>query len=161
MKEALEISNEITGLIDSWELKLQSLPVETITKRRNSQNRTIKQILGHLIDSTSNNLHRIVHLQNLPSPLIFPNYASMGNNDRWIAIQNYQDEDWDNMIQFLKYSLYHYCHVIQNIDDSKLNNQWVAGPGKLISLKDMVTDFLRHFKLHLAEIEDLMDRIWE
>jgi hypothetical protein len=156
MKEAPGISEEITDLIKIWEPKLKSLPVETITQRRNSQNRTIKQILGHLIDSTSNNIHRIVHLQNLPSPLIFPNYASMGNNDRWISIQNYQGEDWMNMIQYLKYSLYHYCYIIQNINDEKLNNQWIAGPGKMLSLQELVTEFLKHFKLHLSEIEELI-----
>jgi hypothetical protein len=156
MKEAPGISEEIIDLIKIWEPKLKSLPVETITQRRNSQNRTIKQILGHLIDSTSNNIHRIVHLQNLPSPLIFPNYASMGNNDRWISIQNYQGEDWMNMIQYLKYSLYHYCYIIQNINDEKLNNQWIAGPGKMLSLQELVTEFLKHFKLHLSEIEELI-----
>jgi hypothetical protein len=156
MKEALEISEEITNLIKIWEPKLESLSFDTIATRCNSQNRTIKQILGHLIDSTSNNIHRVVHLQNRSSPLVFPNYASMGNNDRWISIQDYQNEDWINMIQLFKFSLYHYCHVIQNVNDEKLNNQWIAGPDKLISLRDMIIDFLRHFKLHLAEIEELI-----
>lgn len=156
MKEALIITTEILKLIKTWEPKLESLPIETITERRNSQNRTIKQILGHLIDSTSNNIHRIIHLQNLPSPLTFPNYASFGNNDRWIAIQNYQNEDWMNMIQLWKYSLFHFCHVIQNVNDEKLDNQWIAGFDKLISLRDMIIDFLRHFKLHLSEINDLI-----
>ena len=156
MKETLEITTEILSLVKIWEQKLESLPIETITELRNSQNRTIKQILGHLIDSTSNNIHRIVHLQNLPSPLTFPNYASLGNNDRWIAIQNYQNEDWMNMIQLWKYSLFHLCHVIQNVNDKKLDSQWIAGPDKLISLRDMIIDFIRHFKLHLSVINDLI-----
>jgi hypothetical protein len=126
MKEALEITTEILDLIKLWESKLEFLPTKTITERRNSQNRTIKQILGHLIDSTSNNIHRIVHLQNQLSPLSFPNYASYGNNDRWIAIQNYQNEDWMNMIKLWKYSNLHLCHVIQNVNDDKLDNQWIA-----------------------------------
>ena len=50
--------------------------------RRNSQDRTIKQILGHLVDSASNNMHRIVHFQYHDSPLHFPNYATNGNKDR-------------------------------------------------------------------------------
>ena len=156
MKEAFEISDELLGLLKEWEPKLRALGAETITSRRNIQNRNIKQILGHLTDSISNNIHRVVHLQYQPSPLTFPNYASLGNNDRWIAIQNYQDEDWQNLISLWKYSLLHYCHVIRNLKDEKLGNEWIAGPDKNISLREMVKDFLRHFNLHLSEIKELV-----
>jgi hypothetical protein len=156
MSNYTEITNEITGLITLWEPKLSSLPNEVILQKRNSQNRTIKQILGHLIDSTSNNIHRIVHLQYQTSPLIFPNYASFGNNDKWIAIQNYQDEEWTDMIQLLKYSLLHYCHVVKNVNPGKLENEWIAGPEIQIPLSSMIPDFLSHLKLHLNEINDLI-----
>jgi hypothetical protein len=156
MKEAFEIEAEIISLVNKWELKLISLPEEIIAGRRNTQNRSIRQILGHLIDSTSNNIHRIVHLQYQPTPFSFPNYASSGNNDRWIAIQNYQNEDWFNMIQLWKYSLLHLCHVIKNVNDSKLSNEWIAGPDRTYTLKAMIIDFLKHFKLHLSEINDLV-----
>jgi hypothetical protein len=155
MKESESLIHEIVSLIDYWEPELASFPEETLTNRRNNQNRTIKQILGHLIDSVSNNTHRVVHLQYQESPFDFPNYASFGNNDRWIAIQNYQDEDWTIMIRLWKYSLLHFCHVIKNVDDSKLENEWISGPGQRINLKTMIVDFPRHLKLHLEEIREL------
>ena len=124
-----EITTEILALIDEWYPRLSSVKEEVITNRRNSQDRTIKQILGHTIDSTANNIHRIVHLQNQSSPLVFPNYATFGNNDRWIAIQNYQNEDWRNMVELWKYSLLHLSHVIGSVVIGKLNHEWIAGPG--------------------------------
>jgi hypothetical protein len=157
MKEAISLTNEINLFIKEWEPLLTDMSDEIICERRNKQNRTIKQILGHQIDSTSNNIHRIVHLQYQPSPLSFPNYATFGNNDRWIAIQDYQNEDWDTLIKLWKYSLLHYCHVIKNIDDTRLENVWIAGPDNRISLKSMVIDFVRHLRLHLSEIEDLIN----
>jgi hypothetical protein len=157
MKEASVITTEILSLVKDWGPKLASLPIKTVTEPRNSQNRSIKQILGHLIDSTSNNTHRVVHLQYQPSPFSFPNYATFGNNDRWIAIQNYQNEDWRNMIQLWKYSLLHFCHVINNIKDDKLKNEWIAGQEKNITLRIMIVDFPRHLKLHLNEIDDLIN----
>jgi len=157
MKEASVITAEILSFIKDWEPKLISLPIKTITEPRNSQDRSIKQILGHLIDSTSNNTQRVVHLQYQPGPFSFPNYATFGNNDRWIAIQNYQNEDWNNMIQLWKYSLLHFCHVIKNVNDSKLSNEWIAGPDKNITLKTMIVDFPGHLKLHLAEINDMIN----
>ncbi len=157
MIATLSIIDEISTLIEEWEPRLASLDNEIITRRRNFQNRSIKQILGHTIDSTSNNVHRIVHLQNLASPLVFPNYASFGNNDRWIGIQNYQNENWMNIIQLWKYSLLHLCHVINNVDESKLSNEWLAGPGEVVTLAAMINDFTRHLRLHLVEIEDLIN----
>ena len=156
MKEYELITQEIISLIEIWEPKLLALPTGIITNRRNSQNRTIKQIIGHLIDSNSNNTHRVIHLQYQSNPLIFPNYATFGNNDRWIAIQDYQNEDWHILIQLWKYSLLHYCHVIKNINDSKLENEWISGPDQKITLKTMVLDFPRHLKLHLNEINELI-----
>ena len=83
------ISEELLLLIKKWQPKLSALGDDVISERRNSQNRTIKQITGHMVDSATNNTHRIVHLHYQESPLIFPCYATHGNNDRWIAIQNY------------------------------------------------------------------------
>ena len=148
----------IISLVEEWEQRLAALPVEVITERRNSQNRTIKQIVGHMIDSASNNTHRLVHLQYQPSPFAFPNYATFGNNDRWIAIQNYQEEDWHNLVQLWKYANLHVAHVIANLLDDKLENQWIAGEGQLVSLKEMATDYLRHLQLHIDEITDLINK---
>lgn len=157
MNESIDISREITSLINDWEPRLANLPKDVITKRRNRQNRTIKMILGHLIDSASNNTHRIVHLQYQQSPYEFPNYATLGNNDKWIVIQNYRNEDWTTLIQLWKYSYLHICHVIENVSDDKLENEWISGPGKKMTLKTMIVDFPRHLKLHLSEITELMD----
>jgi len=156
MNEFQPICNGILSLIDEWEPTLQSLSEDVISLRRNKQNRTIKQILGHMIDSASNNTHRTIHLQYGENPLKFPNYASNGNNDRWIAIQNYQDENWNVMINLWKFSNLHIIHVFNNVDTSKLENHWLYCETKQISLHDGIIDYLRHFQLHLNEIDELI-----
>lgn len=156
MNEFENISSGIIHLVNTWEPVLKNLPEKLITIRKNKQQRTIKQILGHLIDSASNNRHRIVHLQYQTSPLNYPNYAANGNNDRWIAIQNYQKADWNNLIQLWKFANIHFAHIIQYIDNDKLENKWHYNEVKLITLKEMVIDYLRHLKLHLNEIDELI-----
>ena len=146
---------EILQLVNEWEPKLLSFPTDVITQKQNSQGRTIKQILGHLVDSASNNNHRVVHLQYRENPLEFPNYATNGNNDRWIAIQNYQDENWEDLVQLWKYFNKHFVHVVNNINPDKLDNVWISAPNKSITLKEMVLSYLDHLKLHLKEIDDL------
>jgi len=156
MNEFEANNQELLRLIKEWEPRLISLSTDVITNRRNGQNRTIKQILGHMIDSASNNTHRIIHMQYQESPLIYPDYANFGNNDRWIAIQNYQSEDWNDLIQLWKYATIHLVHVIRNVNIAKLNNEWTSALGENVSLKAMISDYLRHFKLHLNEINELI-----
>lgn len=150
------LCQSILQLLEEWEPRLLALSEEIISDRKNSQNRSIRQILGHLFDSASNNTHRIVHLQYRESPMSFPNYATFGNNDRWIAIQDYQHEDWHNLVQLWKYANLHLIHVIRNVDQSKLENQWISSETKLISLRENIEYYLPHFDLHLAEIEELI-----
>ena len=151
-------NQELIELIDVWEPRLLALGEEAIVERRNSQRRNIRQIVGHMVDSASNNTHRIVHLQYQPSPFAFPNYASCGNNNRWIAIQQYETEDWTNLVQLWKYVNLHIIHIIRHVNEEKLDNQWIASKDETISMKEMIVDYLRHFKLHLEEIEELINK---
>jgi len=156
MNEFQADNQELLDLIERWEPRLLSLGKDVIVERRNSQNRNIKQIVGHMVDSASNNTHRIVHLQYQPTPFAFPNYASFGNNDRWIAIQNYQSENWTNLVQLWKYANLHIIHVINHVNEDKLDNQWISAKGETISLKRMIIDYLGHVKLHLGEIKQII-----
>jgi hypothetical protein len=159
MRKSDPISEEIVTLANNWEHVLSTLTEDVISQRRNSQNRTIKQIVGHIIDSASNNTHRIVHLQYQTPPLTFPNYATFGNNDKWIAIQDYQNEEWITLVQLMKYSLLHISHVIKNAGADKMNNEWISGPGETVTLKSMIVDFPSHLKLHLSEIDELINKV--
>lgn len=144
--------------LEVWEPRLLALSEEIISERKNSQNRSIRQILGHLFDSASNNTHRIIHFQYRENPMSFPNYATSGNNDRWIAIQDYQHENWYNLVQLWKYANLHLVHVVRNVDSNKLENQWESGEGKLISLRENIAFYPQHFDLHLKEIEELINQ---
>jgi hypothetical protein len=157
MDEFKPVYSGILSLLEEWEPKLRALPDEIISTRRNSQNRTIKQIAGHMIDSASNNTHRTIHMQYGANPLQFPNYATMGNNDRWIAIQNYQEEDWDVLVNLWKYSNLHIVHVFKNVNTLKLENLWQCSEDKQVSMHDCIVDYLRHFQLHLNEINELIE----
>jgi hypothetical protein len=153
--EFSKITNGIVDIIESWELKLINLPIETITLKRNNQNRTIKQILGHLIDSASNNHQRMIRLQ-YNTDLTFPDYRQ--DNDLWIALQDFQTEDWNNLIQLWKYFNLHMVQVIKSVDQSKLDNYWHDFEGTKVTLKEMIEGYLWHINLHLNEIQELIDK---
>jgi hypothetical protein len=156
MKKFKIIAEEIRLMVSDWDIKFKSIAEETISIPRNLQDRSVKQIIGHMIDSVSNNTHRVVHLQYQESPFEFPDYAINGNNDKWILIQNYQDEKWEDLIQLWKYSHLHFAFVIQCVDPEKLDNEWISHQNRTFTLQEMIEDFPRHFKLHIEEIIELL-----
>ena len=157
--EFRQICDELGTLISEWEEKLVTLPERTITNRKNSQDRSIRQIIGHMVDSATNNTHRVIHMHYTQSPVDYPDYANLGNNDRWIAIQNYQEEDWKELVQLWSSVNRHMVHLIQQVDESKLNQIWTSALKERVTLGEMITDYPRHFKLHLNEISALINQL--
>ena len=56
-----------------------------------------KEIIGHLIDSASNNHQRFVRAQLVPN-FSFPEYEQ----EKWVKLQNYQGKPWIELIEFWK-----------------------------------------------------------
>lgn len=151
-----KISNTILNLLEELEGILNDVDINNIAMKTNKQHRTVKQIVGHLCDSASNNTHRIIHLQYQNSPLIFPDYANLGKNDLWIKLQNYDHYDWKELQTLLKATTKHVAYVIKNVDCSKLHNEWISALNTHITLEAMIVDYPRHFKLHRDEIVELI-----
>lgn len=149
----IPITDGIKKVIEAEESFLRNLPVEVITLRRNKQSRTVKQILGHLIDSASNNHQRMVRLQYSKDLLFFPDYRQ--DNDLWIALQDYQNADWENLIQLWKFYNLHIIQVIKSVDLTKLDSFWCDFEGTKVTLKEMIEGYLDHLYLHINEIKDL------
>lgn len=149
------VTNGILRYIDIWAQKLIDLPVDTITNKRNKQSRAIKQIMGHLIDSAANNHQRMVRLQ-YNDKLDFPDYQQ--DNDLWIALQDYQNADWNISIQLWKYYNLHMIQVIKSVDHTKLENSWQNFEGITVTLRQMIDGYLEHIELYLNEIQELIDQ---
>lgn len=152
-----EISDEIVEIVKREESLLKSLSIDEITVRVNSQRRTIKMLVGHMIDSASNNHQRMVRLQYVTDgELVFPDYTQ--DNNLWIRLQKYQEEDWTVLIQLWMYSNIHIAYVIRTVDHSKLNNFWTDYQGNRVTLDMMIRGYLDHLKLHVSHIHELLSK---
>jgi hypothetical protein len=88
--------------------------------------------------------------------LSFPDYQP--DNDTWIQIQNYEGKDWQELILVWKYYSRHIAFIIQQVEELSLNNLWSDGFIAPISLEDIIVGFPEHFKLHLTEIQELINQ---
>jgi predicted protein tyrosine phosphatase len=148
-------TDEIRRIVSEWEPQLLLLPEDVITERQNHQHRTIKQLLGHLVDSASNNHQRMVRLQ-YHEQLTFPDYTQ--DNDRWIAIQDYQHADWKNLVELWKSFNLHLIHLIQSIDQSTLHHTWIDFEGTAVTLVEMIKGYPSHLNLHINDIQELINQ---
>ena len=126
--EYQEVIDNINTVMNREIPILLSLSEEQVSVKRNSQNRTVKMLVGYLIDSASNNRERQARLPYAPrcghsapntdmGMLVFPDYTQ--DNDLWIALQDYQHEDWHTLVMLLKYYNEHICHIIRSVDVTK------------------------------------------
>ena len=97
----------------------------------------------------------MVRLQYSKDLLFFPDYRQ--DNDLWIALQDYQNADWVNLIQLWKFYNLHIVQVIKSVDITKLDSYWCDFEGTKVTLKEMIEGYLDHLHLHIQEIHELLD----
>jgi hypothetical protein len=103
-----------------------------------------RQLLGHLIDSASNNHQRIVRAS-LQRELNFPGYDQNGN----VRVQHFQTASWPMLLEmFLAYNRF-LVHVIAHIPETKLHTICRIGAEAPITLEHLAKDYVKHLEHHL------------
>ena len=106
-----------------------------------------KEIIGHLIDSASNNHQRFVRVQ-LYDELDLPGYEQ----ERWVAVQDYQNAAWAELLVLWKVFNEHLLRIIALIPDEELGRRFRVAGGEPVTLGYWVEDYLQHMQKHLRQI---------
>jgi len=106
-----------------------------------------KQIIGHLIDSASNNHQRFVRATLQPS-LDFPGYDQAGN----VEAQAIQQASWPLLVSLWADYNRFLAHVIAHLPASKLETPCRIGSAEAVTLRFLATDYLVHMEHHLNQI---------
>lgn len=154
------VYKELNSIINAFYSKYKDVNEEIASKRSgNGQANgkwTLKEILGHLIDSASNNHQRFVRLQ-IADELIFPGYGK--DNVKWLKIEKYNELDFSDVILLWKQYNILIGNIIKRVDESKLENYWEKPDGDKITLKDLMIDYVRHLKEHIKHFEQTLAEI--
>ena len=117
-----------------------------------------KEIIGHLIDSASNNHQRFVRAQ-FTDDLIFAGYEQ----EKWVSVQNYRGEGWTQLVQLWSLFNQHLLHLMSAMPEetrirlrSKHNLHLIASDeiseDEPVTLEYFMRDYLEHMKKHLGQI---------
>ena len=143
------VAKELTAVVQAALPRLTALSEAIVTHRPAPDRWTIKEVLGHLIDSAANNHQRFVRAQ-FVSELVFPKYEQ----NEWVQSQKYNAIEWPELIEFWRRYNLHLAHVIQNIAPEALGVSCRIGDYEPMSLQSLVEDYVVHLKHHLAKIEE-------
>jgi hypothetical protein len=142
-----ELSENLLSVIDSAEPRLREISALASTKPILSGGWSRRQVLGHLIDSASNNHQRFVRAALQPS-LDFPGYDQDGN----VRLQAPQEADWSLLVSLWAAYNRYLAHVIAHLPAAKLETVCRIGAGKPVTLGFLATDYLSHLLHHLRQI---------
>ena len=150
--------NDFSKTIDDSYERLSHISPEESGKPRAEGKWSPREIIGHLIDSASNNHQRFVRAQ-FTDDLVFAGYEQEG----WVRVQDYQREDWSGLLNLWKLYNKHIHHVMSLVPDearTKLrykHNLHQIASDKLsendpVTLEWFMRDYVDHMKKHLAQI---------
>ena len=117
-----------------------------------------REIVGHLIDSASNNHQRFVRAQ-FTDDLVFDGYKQ----EQWVETQRYRDENWSDLVQLWQLYNRHILHIIEVTPEeqrtklrAKHNLHQIASDllkeDEPVTLEWFMRDYLDHMKKHLGQI---------
>jgi len=141
------ISAQLLQIVKSAEASLQQVPEKDSATPILKGGWSRKQVLGHLIDSASNNHQRFVRAS-LQGALEFPGY----DQDGCVRVQAIQQAPWTALVAlWVAYNRF-LAHVIAHLPEEKLEAACRIGSGKPVTLHFLVEDYVAHMLHHLGQI---------
>ena len=153
-------SVDLANAVEDAVIRLRDLPDDRTTRRPAPGKWSPREILGHLIDSASNNHQRFVRAC-FQDDLVFVGY----DQDRWVTMQRYQEARWEDLLTLWASFNRHLAHVMamtptdirrrehrsHNLDRLALRPVAAGSPA---TLEYFMEDYVLHLQHHLRQILD-------
>jgi len=122
-----------------------------------------KEIIGHLIDSASNNHGRFVRAQ-LQDDLIFAGY----DQEEWVRAQRYQERPWPDLVRLWQAFNHHIAAVMETADPQAVTRPrarhnldqlaWRSVSAmQSTTLEYFMRDYVEHLQHHLGQALPMPD----
>ena len=144
------VANELMNAVEAAAPKLAALKDKVVSRKPAPERWSVKEILGHLVDSAANNHQRFIRAQEV-DVLVFPKYEQ----DSWVSKQDYNNSSWPELVELWRLYNRHLAQVISRIPEEKLAVECRIGPNEAVTLQYLIEDYLAHLKHHLDQINDL------
>ena len=137
---------QLIQILDTIPAKLRAFSDQEFSAIPASGKWSKKQIIGHLIDSATNNHHRFVRAQFDDMPKI------LYQQELWNEYSYYQGMSQEHIISFWEKYNRHIVELTQRIPAKLLSRECMMSDGKGYSIGWLFEDYVRHLEHHLRQI---------
>lgn len=145
---AAQFDRTIQQIVDRELPRLRLMQPKEVSASQAPGKWSRKEILGHLIDSASNNHQRFVRAL-LSEELRFPGHTQ---ND-WVRLQGYADQEWQKVVDLWSALNRHLAHLVSHIPAEKLATPCRIGDNAPITLEALIADYIRDVEHHLEQLK--------
>ena len=143
----IDIAKQLREILENTKPRLLSLSDQHVSDKPHADKWSLKEILGHLVDSASTNHQRIVRMQEKA------NIGTFGYEQiHWVKSQHYQEEQWGDLVNVWYYYNRHLAHIIEHADKKALANTCDIDYPEPATLEYVIRDYVRHMMHHLNQI---------
>lgn len=143
VETSLEELKDITGRVPGLLREKEIAPKESLKPGE----WTSRELLGHLIDSASNNHLRFVNAL-VTGEVHLPGYEQ----EKWVMSQGWDDEPWERLVLLWETYNLHLVHLLGRLPKDNLNVLCYIADNPPMTLEDLVADYLDHLKHHLKDL---------
>ncbi len=155
----MDAADELTASVRSTAARLRRVADADAAQRPAPGKWSAKEIVGHLVDSASNNHQRFVRAR-WQDDLVFLPY----DQDAWISAQDYQSAPWSQLVDLWENYNLHLARVMRSVGDEVRRREhvrhnldrlaWKPIPsGQPATLDDFMGDYVGHLQHHVRQIE--------
>jgi hypothetical protein len=143
-----EAIKQLSEIIEEYSELLKGISDTKYSMKPSPEKWSKKEILGHLIDSATNNHQRFIRAQFENNPAIFY------DQDMWVAHSHYNELPVKQLIRFWKVYNKHLLEIIKRIPAENLMRECKMRDGNHVTLQFLVDDYVTHLQHHLKQIFD-------
>ena len=147
----MQALQSLRTLLETLPARLGALPPETVGFRP-PESWSVKEELGHLLDSAANNHQRIVRAQLADNPAL-PGY----DGEMWVALHGYQTREWRELIETWEALNRQLLAAAEAVPDSAWTRTCTIGDSAPLTIQFVLEDYIHHMREHLRHMKVQVD----
>jgi DinB superfamily len=144
---ATEIAQQFRAGLDEVHRGLESVPARLADVPWRAGGWTRKQIVGHLLDSATNNRQRFVRAAT-DGKFEGANYGQ----DAWVAAHGYGQQPWETLLGWWEAEHEILIAVVDRIPENRLEASCIVGGDAPVTLRFLIEDYVEHQRWHLKQL---------
>ncbi len=141
------VSQKFRSGLDDVHRVLLTVPASIVDVPWREGGWTRKQIVGHMLDSATNNRQRFVRAST-EGKYSGPKYAQ----EAWVDAHGYADQPWSTLLGWWEAEHEILMSVVDRIPEEKLQSLCVVGKDQPVTLRFLIEDYVTHQQWHLKQI---------